>query len=318
MKKRTKLSLAVTAVFVTVAIITGTVWGANALRKVDAIVNDSIKIYYDGDLITLTDMDGSKISPVIIDGRTYLPLRAISEVVDIGIEWDGNTKSIYMTSDGNNDTPISQVTPTPVNNTPTSQVTPTPVKNTSQPSNTTNKNAGTLEDPIKFGDTYYWSAREKYIDTYASADYSFSVLDVEPITIDYINSLGFRVDSDTSQIEYVMATVKVTVSNGKIESGEAYMELPFYRSIWGSKTNNGVSIIGGTDFGFDGSLNRASQDAVTDSEGFIKEITAEDICNFSYTGKVILPITKNAENYLVITKDISLDYDSRFTYFRLK
>ena len=83
MKKRTKLSLAVTAVFVTVAIITGTVWGANALRKVDAIVNDSIKIYYDGDLITLTDMDGSKISPVIIDGRTYLPLRAISEVVDI-------------------------------------------------------------------------------------------------------------------------------------------------------------------------------------------------------------------------------------------
>jgi len=76
-------------------------------------------------------------------------------------------------------------------------------------------------------------------------------------------------------------------------------------NIWGSKTNNGVSIFGGTDYGFDGSLNDSTSNAVTDSKGFIKKLKAEETCNFSYTGKIILPITKNAKNYLVINKDFS-------------
>jgi len=60
MKKMTKVSLAVVVLLVTSIIAAGTVWGSNALRKIDAVANDNIKIYYNGDLANLTDTDGSK------------------------------------------------------------------------------------------------------------------------------------------------------------------------------------------------------------------------------------------------------------------
>jgi len=108
MKKMTKVSLAVVVLLVTSIIAAGTVWGSNALRKIDAVANDNIKIYYNGDLANLTDTDGSKISPVIINGRTYLPLRAMSELLGIDIEWDGTTQSIYLSTDSTLRTPVHQ------------------------------------------------------------------------------------------------------------------------------------------------------------------------------------------------------------------
>jgi hypothetical protein len=306
MKRMTRVSLAVVVLLITSIIAAGTVWGYSALRKVDATANDNIKIYYDGDLKTFTDTDGSKISPVIINGRTYLPLRAISDLVGVGVEWDGTTQSIYLSSESGNNT-----------STPKPQTSPTP-NNTSKPSNTTSKNAGTLEDPIKLGDTYSWSAREKYIDTYASADYSFTVKNVKPITLDDVESLGIRYGSNAVHFDFVMITAEVKVSNGKIESGEEFMYLPFARDIWGSKTSTGMSIIGGTDYGFEGSLMDNCRATVEDSNGFIKKLKAGEVCEFSYSGNIILPLTKDAENYLVILKDGSLDYYDSFAYFRLK
>lgn len=312
MKKMSKASLAVLAVLITSILAAGTVWGYSALRKVDATANDNIKVYYDGDLKSFTETDGSKISPVIINGRTYLPLRAIADLVGIGVEWDGTTQSINLTS--SEGIPYRDNDPV---NTSAPQSSPKPDTQTSKPANTTNKNLGTFEDPVKFGDTYYWSASEDYIDTVASADHSFTVKKVEPLTLSDIENLGFRVDSDSDKFDYVMVTAEATVSNAKIESGEAYMQLPFYRNIWGSKTPTGDSIIGGTDYAFDGSLTRERDEVVKDSEGFVKKLKAGEVCEFSFSGKIILPLTKNATNYLVIHKDDSLDYEDSLLYFRL-
>jgi len=304
MKKMTKVSLAVVVLLVTSIIAAGTVWGSNALRKIDAVANDNIKIYYNGDLANLTDTDGSKISPVIINGRTYLPLRAMSELLGIDIEWDGTTQSIYLSTDS---TPSNTGTPKP-------QTTPAPSTETSKPS----KNKGTMDDPISIGDTFYWSAKEKYIDTNVSADYSFTLLDVKPMTIDEIKDLGFNVTSNNEKFDYVMITAKVTVSNAKVESGEVYPELAFAVDIWGTKTPSGYSVIGGTDYGFDCSLNRSFSEVVKGSDGLKKKLKAGEVGNYSYTGKAIIPLTKGEENYLVITKGYSFDYDDRFVYFRLK
>jgi len=74
------------------------------------------------------------------------------------------------------------------------------------------------------------------------------------------------VTSNNEKFDYVMITAKVTVSNAKVESGEVYPELAFAVDIWGTKTPSGYSVIGGTDYGFDGSLNRSfrkSSKAVT-------------------------------------------------------
>jgi len=143
-----------------------------------------------------------------------------------------------------------------------------------------------MDDPISIGDTFYWSAKEKYIDTNVSADYSFTLLDVKPMTIDEIKDLGFNVTSNNEKFDYVMITAKVTVSNAKVESGEVYPELAF---------------VGGTDYGFDGSLNRSFSEVVKGSDGLKKKLKAGEVGNYSYTGK-----------------GYSFDYDDRFVYFRLK
>jgi len=154
--------------------------GSNALRKIDAVANDNIKIYYNGDLANLTDTDGSKISPVIINGRTYLPLRAMSELLE-------------LTSNGT--VPLSQFIcqPTVPLRTPVHQSHRQHLRQALK--HQTFKEQRTMDDPISIGDTFYWSAKEKYIDTNVSADYSFTLLDVKPMTIDEIKDLGFNVTS---------------------------------------------------------------------------------------------------------------------------
>lgn len=309
MKKFKKFSSGIAIALAVSVVAAGMAWSVSATRKVDAIANDNIKIYFDGNLKSFKEADGSKISPVIINGRTYLPLRAVADLVGLGVEWVADTQSIKLTSGipykENDPIQTTQPSATSAISTPA----PAPVN--------TSKSAGTLQDPIKFGETFVWSASQKYIDTTASADYTCTVKKVEPISVDEIAKLGFKATPE-SNMEYVLVTVAATVSNAKIASGEAYQHLPFMLDIWGSKTPSGASIIGGTDYNFEGSLQKAAEAVSSDSKGFVKKIKAGEVVNFSYEGKVILPIIKGEENYLCIVKDYSLEYSDRFTYFKLK
>ncbi len=320
MKKLSKLSFVLAGVFLTSVVTVSSVWGYNALRKVDATANDNIKIYYDGKLQSFTEADGSKISPVIINGRTYLPLRAVADLAGMGVEWDGKTETIYLSSNNSgipykDNTPV--VTSQPSTSTGTNTPAPASPKASTAPVNTS-KSAGTLQDPVKLGETYSWSASEEYLGTTASADYTYVVKKVEPITLSQIAALGFKTDSDDAKFDYVIITCEQTVSNAKIASGEAYLSLPFYRSVFGSKTASGKSIIGGTDYGFDGSMKSNMDLATQDSEGFNKKIKAGEVYNFKVEGKIIVPLTKGEENYFVITKDESLEYSKSHLYFALK
>lgn len=317
MRKLSKLSLVLTGIFLTSIVTVSSVWGYNAMRKVDATANDNIKIYYDGQLKSFTETDGSRISPVIINGRTYLPLRAVADLAGMGVEWEGTTQSIRLTSN-NSGIPYKDNTPvtTQPNTGTNTQAPASPIASTAPV--TSSGSAGTLKDPVKFGETFSWSASEKYIDTTATADYTYVVKKVEPITIAQIAALGFKTDSDDAKFDYVMVTCAQTVSNARIASGDAYLNLPFYRDVFGSKTSLGNSIIGGTDYGFDGSIKSNLDSATEDSQGYNIKIKAGEVKNFKCEGKIILPITKGQENYLVITKDGSLDYSDRYIYFALK
>ena len=66
---------------------------------------NNIKITLDNQEITPTDANGAYVEPFIIDGTTYLPVRGIASALDLGVEWDGTTNTVVLSSDKTAPTP---------------------------------------------------------------------------------------------------------------------------------------------------------------------------------------------------------------------
>jgi hypothetical protein len=64
-------------------------------RQLNAAFND-IKVYIDGELISPKDALDRPVEPFIVDGTTYLPLRAVAEALGKEVEWDGPNQSVYV------------------------------------------------------------------------------------------------------------------------------------------------------------------------------------------------------------------------------
>ena len=68
-----------------------------ANRQLTASYNN-IKIVIDGDTIVPKDTNGNVVEPFIVDGTTYLPVRAMCEAIGYGVEWDGAAQTVYVFS----------------------------------------------------------------------------------------------------------------------------------------------------------------------------------------------------------------------------
>ncbi len=55
-----------------------------------------IKLYVDNQPFELKDEDGAIVKPFIENGTTYVPLRGVSKVLGYPVEWEGQTKSVYV------------------------------------------------------------------------------------------------------------------------------------------------------------------------------------------------------------------------------
>ena len=64
----------------------------------DAYFGREVKIIADGKGQVLTDKSGCSIYPLVVNGVTYLPLRAIGELFDINIIWDDINNTIILQS----------------------------------------------------------------------------------------------------------------------------------------------------------------------------------------------------------------------------
>ena len=72
---------------------------AASSRKADLYYRD-IKITLDGKQLTPTDVNGNAVDPFIIDGTTYLPVRAVSEALGLNVDWDNDTSTVILTRPG--------------------------------------------------------------------------------------------------------------------------------------------------------------------------------------------------------------------------
>lgn len=98
MKKKIVLVLALLVLAVSVGLFAADLY-------VKAKLTD-IKVVLDGKTLELKDAKGVSLKPLSYNDSTYLPVRAISENLGLGVKWDNRTQTITLSSDfddNNND-----------------------------------------------------------------------------------------------------------------------------------------------------------------------------------------------------------------------
>ncbi len=61
---------------------------------------NNIKVTLDGVPVNLVDADGNAVEPFIINGTTYLPVRAVAGALGLDVNWDAATKTVILTRPG--------------------------------------------------------------------------------------------------------------------------------------------------------------------------------------------------------------------------
>lgn len=93
MKKRLQGLIAGVLIGITVA--GGAVFAANTTTLYDVLIN-GIKIVVDGQQLDPTDANGNKVEPIIYNGTTYLPVRAVANALGKAVYWDGPNYTVYL------------------------------------------------------------------------------------------------------------------------------------------------------------------------------------------------------------------------------
>jgi hypothetical protein len=94
MKERTKGFVSGIIVMAMIVALPG--YALAAYQKTATLDYAGIKITLNGNTITPTDANGSVVEPFAIDGTTYLPVRAVAGALGLGVEWDGQTKTVIL------------------------------------------------------------------------------------------------------------------------------------------------------------------------------------------------------------------------------
>lgn len=80
------------------SIMTGSIaFAANGTTLYDVITN-GIKIVIDGKELHPKDVNGNTVEPMIYNGTTYLPVRAVADALGKAVYWDGPNYTVYLGS----------------------------------------------------------------------------------------------------------------------------------------------------------------------------------------------------------------------------
>lgn len=69
---------------------------AETVTKSAELLYSNIKVIVNGKQADLKDAQGKTVEPFIIDGTTYLPVRAVANALDKAVSWDGATRTVYL------------------------------------------------------------------------------------------------------------------------------------------------------------------------------------------------------------------------------
>lgn len=84
-------------IMVSILVATTIVPVSAAVIKEIKVVMQGINIYVDGNIQVPTDANGNVVEPMIYNGTTYLPVRALTNMLtDKEVSWDANTQTVFI------------------------------------------------------------------------------------------------------------------------------------------------------------------------------------------------------------------------------
>ncbi|MBH5319055.1 hypothetical protein I6N90_14710 [Paenibacillus sp. GSMTC-2017] len=308
---------------------------STGVEKIKASLNHNIKFVLNGDNWSPKDSKGNKLSALVYDGSTYVPLRAIGEALDAEVDYDGKTSTITIDQDGstsgiphNDDNDDDSGSPTKepekTEDDEEDEEEKETEKEESKPAKPSSAKGKTFATAIPLGESV------TYTDPYdngkgfkTTATYTVSVTSAKSITRSQIEDLGFQKPEENALVDYKLVKLKVTLKNGKFISDEkgddkfeeVNLSTFFAPKIWGVQIADENFIVGGQTWGFDGALEKEI-DKATDT----KRITVGESGNYTAEGLVLLPIIKGQKNTLVLQKKHydTKEYDNSFFHFKLE
>ncbi len=69
-------------------------------EDIQALLNREISIQYNGAETALRNANGDTVYPITYEGTTYLPVRAVAEMLGADVDWDAETNSVYIQDGG--------------------------------------------------------------------------------------------------------------------------------------------------------------------------------------------------------------------------
>lgn len=69
---------------------------ASTGSKTVELIYKNIKIVLNGETVEPKDANGNVVEPFIINGTTYLPIRAVAEALGLDVQWDGSTSTVVL------------------------------------------------------------------------------------------------------------------------------------------------------------------------------------------------------------------------------
>lgn len=97
MNRKQKLSYFLSGMMAALLMVSLIVPGFAVYSK-NVTVFPGVSIFVNDQKINPTDAKGNPVEAFIYEGTTYLPVRAVSEALDLPIQWEGTSKSVYIGS----------------------------------------------------------------------------------------------------------------------------------------------------------------------------------------------------------------------------
>ena len=95
MKNPGKLAKTILALLFTMSLLIAQA-AASSRTATATVTYRDIKLEVNGQLITPKDAGGNIVEPFIIDGTTYLPVRAVGDALSLDVDWNAETSTVFL------------------------------------------------------------------------------------------------------------------------------------------------------------------------------------------------------------------------------